>query len=268
MRKTLIAALIAAATVCHGMTYNDMLAAFWAKSGSPAASVIGGAVDLDGGEYFSDSSSTLLNGATNFSFTAWVMNKNGSPFYDGIIHCRSSGGQLTGIGTSGDFNPPVNRFLFSINNSAGVFSSVTSYTNMLSRFGFVVTVYDGSKVKMFCDLSYTEASSAGLTNLQNDVFRIGFDDFASDRRFVGLIDDVSIWNRALTSNEVAELYNNGAGKPVTSLSTGTNGLLRYWKLDDGLSNSSATQALDTVSGTYAIGTAIGSGDWTNGIVPQ
>ena len=63
MRKTLIAALVmAAATVCHGMTYKDMLAAFWAKSGSPAASVIGGAVDLDGSsEYFVDSASNVIN---------------------------------------------------------------------------------------------------------------------------------------------------------------------------------------------------------------
>jgi hypothetical protein len=271
MRKTLIAALVmAAATVCHGMTYKDMLAAFWAKSGSPAAPVLGGAVDLDGGEYFSDSSSTLLNGATNFSFTAWVMNGNANPAYDGIICSRSSGNQITGLVTSGSFNNPPNRFLFFINNAVNVFSSVTSYTNMLSRFGFVVAVYDGSKLKMFCDLSYTETSSAGLTNFQNDVFRIGFDDFASDRKFIGLIDDVSIWNRALTSNEVVELYNGGVGKPIASMSTGTNGLVRYWKLDDNFAYPAAalTQAVDSVSGTFAAGTGINSNDFVTGIVPQ
>jgi hypothetical protein len=86
--------------------------------------------------------------------------------------------------------------------------------------------------------------------------------------FDGLLDDVSIWSRGWTSNDVIEIYNGGAAKKANALSTGTNGLIRYWPFDDGLSNSSATQALDTVSGTYAIGTAIGSGDWTNGIVPQ
>jgi len=101
------------------------------------------------------------------------------------------------------------------------------------------------------------------------IFRVGYDDYATTRRWRGLVDDIAIYrNRALTSNEVVELYNGGIGKPVTSLSTGTNGLIRYWKFDDGLSNSSATQALDIVSGTYIRGTGIGSGDWTNGIVPQ
>jgi hypothetical protein len=102
-----------------------------------------------------------------------------------------------------------------------------------------------------------------------DVFRVGYDDANAANKFNGAIDDVALFrNRILDVAEIAELYNSGAGKPVTSLSTGTNSLVRYWKLDDGLSNSSATQALDTVSGTYAVGTAIGAGDWTNGIVPQ
>jgi hypothetical protein len=103
---------------------------------------------------------------------------------------------------------------------------------------------------------------------QNKSLRIGWDELNVAYRWGGLVDDVGVYTRAWTSNEVSEAYAAGLGKPLTSMSAGTNGLVGYVKLDDGLASSSATQAVDTVRGVYWIGTAIGSGDWTNGIVPQ
>lgn len=97
------------------------------------------------------------------------------------------------------------------------------------------------------------------------VFRIGFESSTASRKFTGLIDEASIWTRALSSNEVAELYNNGLGKRTEQLSTGTNGLIRLWHLDESGSDSNA---YDSASGTYATGTAIGTGDWVPGKVPQ
>ena len=33
-------------------------------------------------------------------------------------------------------------------------------------------------------------------------------------QFHGAIDDVAVWNRPLTSDEIRALYNGGAGRPV------------------------------------------------------
>jgi len=50
--------------------------------------------------------------------------------------------------------------------------------------------------------------SAGSTNLT-----IGNNDI-QDRSFDGLIDEVAIWDRSITAEEVAQLYNNGEGRSL------------------------------------------------------
>ena len=44
---------------------------------------------------------------------------------------------------------------------------------------------------------------------------IGAREDRTDRSFDGSLDEISIWNRALTSNEVSTIYNNGAGRFYT-----------------------------------------------------
>jgi hypothetical protein len=77
--------------------------------------------------------------------------------------------------------------------------------------------------------------------------------------FSGLIDDLSVAkNRALSGAEVSELYASGNAKPFASLSTGTSGAVGYWTFNETFS-ASVTNAYDSISGRYAIGTGIGAG---------
>lgn len=54
--------------------------------------------------------------------------------------------------------------------------------------------------------SYTESDLRTITG-----FHIGTYRSATDRWFDGLIDEVAIWDRVLSSGEIAQLYNNGSG---------------------------------------------------------
>jgi hypothetical protein len=267
MVKRIIAVmLIACAASASAVSLRDLVARI--SAAAPGAAALGGAVDLDGSaEYFTDNSATLLNGATSLTFTAWAMPRLADPSYDAVLMFRNDASTRWGITGSGVFTLPANRWFFNWLGT-GLLSATNEYR--LNQWTFLVATYEvGVSAKLYCNgVCYTNAvTTNGI--VQSASVRIGFDTAAADRKWNGQLDDVGIFkNRALTSNDVAELFNNGVGKPLNSLSTGTNGLVRYWKLDDGLSNSSATQALDTVSGTYATGTAIGAGDWTNGIVPQ
>jgi hypothetical protein len=73
--------------------------------------------------------------------------------------------------------------------------------------------------------------------------------------FAGAIDDVRIYNRALSSAEIANLYNTGAARVSTA---DRNGLIGEWKFDEG----GGTAAIDS-SNQKNNGTVV-NGAWVNG----
>jgi len=61
-------------------------------------------------------------------------------------------------------------------------------------------------------LVFSESLSvSGVTLKQDVVADIGGDRATGARRYNGLMDEISIWNRALSSNEVSTIYNSGTG---------------------------------------------------------
>ena len=77
----------------------------------------------------------------------------------------------------------------------------------------VVGTYDSSEISIYLDGVKFSDSSIG-TAKTTDNFKIGWDDHSSSqtiRFFKGNIDEVGIWNRALSQEEVLHLYNNGEG---------------------------------------------------------
>ena len=86
------------------------------------------------------------------------------------------------------------------------------------------------------------------------------------RYFAGIVDEVAVWrDRWLTTNEVAELWNNGVGKPANRLSTGLSGLYFNCHLDQTAGANTTNSAGGTSS---VIGTSIVNSDWVRGIVPR
>jgi len=119
----------------------------------------------------------------------------------------------------------------------------------------IVGVYDGSYLRVYLDGSSDTtpvAYSDGIFDNSGD-FMIGATDFESGTvcEFDGLIDDVRIYNRALTSSEVEKLYHWAPG-PIA-----------YYKFDEG---SGTTSAYDSSGNDYT-GTMNGSmteDDWVPG----
>ena len=74
----------------------------------------------------------------------------------------------------------------------------------------IVAVNDSSYLKLYIDgVSQEPVSTGSAANNQNDP-NIGSQLSGGYRKFSGLIDDVRIYNYALTSTQVKTLYNNGA----------------------------------------------------------
>ena len=71
------------------------------------------------------------------------------------------------------------------------------------------------------------STAAGLsTDSNNNIGRIKFG--ASDRPLTGLMDEMSIWNTALSSDAVTEIYNSGAPNDLESLTNASSSNLVAW----------------------------------------
>ncbi len=80
----------------------------------------------------------------------------------------------------------------------------------------VAGVYDGAKVYLYVDgtLDVSQASTGAITQT-SDLLTIGNNLGQPGLLWNGLMDEVSLYNRALTSNEIAAIYNAGSfGKCV------------------------------------------------------
>jgi hypothetical protein len=89
---------------------------------------------------------------------------------------------------------------------------------------FVVGVYDKDGGGSYGTIASSFGAAGSVTHIgplainigfpqsvANDYFRIG-GAHDTNSPFVGLIDDVGVWSRALTTSEREQLYNSGAGK--------------------------------------------------------
>lgn len=136
---------------------------------------------------------------------------------------------------------------------------------------FIVGIFDGSNVKLYVDNVLIENYPTTINSIDNcsnagEGFKIGRVHNLSTLFFNGKIDDLGIWNRALTACEIADLYNAQLGSS-NSTSTqnqsscssytwnGTNysqsGQYQYQTINAAGCDSTATLNLTIYNPTYS-----------------
>jgi len=273
MRRVIIA-LLFAASVAHGQDWRILGQMFTEPCGGLVT--LGGAVNLDGSLASFYETAAALSNAASATISCWIKTSSShSGRY--FVHERSalSSGISIGQALNTDGTDKNNgRVCASYRSSAGTFLMLEGPVVTNNVWTLLVFVVAGSNATFYVDgIATNAASNVSTSHTFSAAGAVrhcigGLVGAAAPAYFAGLIDDLAVFkNRPFTSSEVSELYNRGIGKQVTSLSTGTNGLVRYWKMDDGLTNPAASNAYDSASGTVAAGVSIGAGVWTNGIVP-
>ena len=84
----------------------------------------------------------------------------------------------------------------------------------------------------------------------------------------GIMDEVGIWHRALSTTEVTDLYNSGNGRGLTDLTTAEKvNLAAYWPMDELSSGSSPVTRYDATGGStlYGFTYTPGTDGWTSGV---
>jgi hypothetical protein len=146
-----------------------------------------------------------MTGAATFSVSGWIYaNDTANEHY---LWSRRSAANNANYGSS--FITGNKLRISSYNGSTGVNidSTITLSTN---TWYFVTCIINGSSSYMYIN-GVLEASGTLQTHTSGTDFWFGTNATNSGTYYSGLIDEVGIWSRALSSTEVTALYNGGVG---------------------------------------------------------
>lgn len=141
-------------------------------------------------------------------------------------------------GIVGDWNSPDASFLlfihttqiaFTVNTDTSGGSAGYNHSNLLTdRMYTLIGTYDGTTAKLYID--GVEVSSVGITGtLESGAQEMLIGGYGNNAfNFDGIIDECSVFNKALTTAEVAELHDNGAMLDARSHSQAAY-LKGYWR---------------------------------------
>jgi hypothetical protein len=158
--------------------------------------------------------SSQLIGGSGMTMSCWIYPTHavsGYPNFDGICGLRNNSNadfyllQLSSTNMEARFR-----------NSSGVNYDIVYTGFQLNTWQHYVLSYDGSNLKLYKNgtLVGTTSASGSITST-SVAFMVGMLPFqATNFQFTGKIDDVTIWNKALSASEVNSLYSCGVqGSP-------------------------------------------------------
>jgi hypothetical protein len=174
-----------------------------------ATGKVGNAADFDGTNYLSTPNNATFSPTSHFTVTAWVRPETTPSGDQGIagVWQNSIGGRQWLL-YLGNGDPAL---FVSVNGSSNtaVFYPITLAA---STWYFFAAGYDGSNIFISVNAGTLSTTSfvGPIWDSSTDLFYISTYDNAT-KFFTGRIDEIGLWHRALTPEEIAILYNGGAG---------------------------------------------------------
>lgn len=198
----------------HGSNDLTVTGATFTSSGK-----INGGYDLEStnSDYLQASSS--ISGTGDKTWSLWIKPES-IIFSDIISNSKGIGSQPEGmdlwLNATGTLRANVG------NTTSAEFLNTGNTTNMLSAGNWyhIILMQDTNQLFLYVNntLWGSDLTSSGTELSPAYNFTLGTRPAFIDLFFDGIVDEVAIWNRGLTSDERTELYNSGAGLqyPFTS----------------------------------------------------
>jgi hypothetical protein len=209
---------------------------------------LGNALSFDGSTNFVDSTSFADN-LSDFTVSAWFKTSAiPSPISGGIITAKmGAGGIYSGEGwviamgntISGVPSGGINTFI-QTDGSNWLGQNTTGTYNDGNWHHVAMVVSGGNSVTLYVDGSTagTEANNGGTLGLYTNSADVMIANDIDGEFFNGDVDDVHVYNYALTASQVLNLYNSGA-----------DALLAWWRFDEGSLTSTADSSGNGHTGT-------------------
>lgn len=189
--------------------------------GSPThtSGIFGNAVDLEASSsqfyHIPDASCPNLEISGSQTWTAWIKAESVGDMR--VAFKRSASGGNRGLYLDSSDNS-VNFSAVGLSTNSNVDSGVVPG---VGEWVFVAGVYDSanSKLKVWVNGAKTEVTASGTMTDADGDFAIGRNGSTNSLFFDGLVDDVAIFDRALTDVEIQNLYHgseNATGGTITT----------------------------------------------------
>jgi streptogramin lyase len=183
----------------------------------------GNGISFDGvDDYVEVPDSASLDITDAITIEAWIYYKEYDTYPPRVV-AKSIG--WSGSGTSYHFGvrgSPYNYLETQIATSVAQYGLFGSEVIPLDKWTHITFTYDGSTMRHYVNgILDTEGSASGTINITSSTLKIGT---LGGRYFNGTIDEVRIYNRALSSTEIEEHYNN--------IFNNNADLIGYWNFNE------------------------------------
>ena len=181
---------------------GDISVSFWIKHTTLPPT------DGSADQYYIDKRKIVTNGQYTFGYTGNYLATGKRNLYCAI---RDASNNLTRFITTDAANVTLSTVAFN-----HVVFAVTAATPAIAIY------VDGSSIG-----TQTDGTAATAIGNNDGPFTVGYAISPGTVELDGLIDEIGIWSRVLTSGEVSELYNSGAGNqyPFTAAAAANHWLL-------------------------------------------
>ena len=181
-------------------TYNGTLV----NGATYSTGKIGSAFSFDGiNDYMSTDTNSIINSYFPHSYSCWV-NPSSTSGTKILV-----GNSTSMLGFRGGNNLTFFQYYVNAEKNSGV--SISANTWSMVTVTYKGAAFGSNNVLFYVNGSLVHTGSLGMPSGGGKIF-VGSNSAGSGGFYGGLIDEVGVWNRTLTAEEVTELYNAGAGK--------------------------------------------------------
>jgi Concanavalin A-like lectin/glucanases superfamily len=166
--------------------------------------------------YVSTVSGTGFAAGAPFSIAAWVNLAAGGGAFPMIFDTSLSGSSsvlFAGVNIGSNSSAGFNMYINGIQTSNN-----TVFTKGV--WHHVVGTYDGVNMKVYVDGAHMSSTAGSTPAISGSNLYIGNGTAYANSMWKGQIDEVAVWNRALSAGEIATLYNSGSGDPFLNSANG------------------------------------------------
>ncbi len=190
----------------HGTVHGATLTAD--RHGNPNS-----AYYFDGKSWITIRDHFSIKPGNSITLSAWVKIQDISEIND-YLRIISKHGEVTDAGGShGSYQLVTGRkkergtCYFTMRTNVKYFSVPTSTPLQLNQWHMITATWDGSTAKVYIDDEVVAISNfPGTIKYDNNNLYIGRDGYYDKNLFTGIIDEVKIYDRALTNNEVLDNF--------------------------------------------------------------
>jgi hypothetical protein len=189
-------------------------------------------MNFDGSNDYIDvgTSSNVWDGTTSLSVSLWV-NLNSTGTYQYLIDSNTLGNAYIGFGIQLQSN---GKFAYCVKDDTNL--AISYYVNDIgftyNNWHHIVLVYDRANSNYYyynngTQYTITPSVSSHSHTAFTDLY-IGRPSLSNNYYADGKIDEVAIWNTALTSTQVSEIYSATSTNLTKDLTTVSGSSLVYW----------------------------------------